>query len=227
MDARPLAILATAMALVVAVGSPALAEGRNFAYTYGYAAEPAGGFGIELRGDFDREPGGRAELGYGVTDQLSVGVKANVVQATGLDALSLEGAARFAKAGQWPVDTGLVVELERPMAGGGPLDLQGILVLEKDLGKFVSDGNLVLGGALAPGGPRYGASWGLGYRVNAAIEPGIQVVYGDTELEDAYGNALFGGASVKASVGHTSAIGGLLFGGGNEIRGTLVLDEEF
>ena len=228
MDPRHPIILSSAAAFVLAVtASPALAGGRNFAYTYGYATGNAGDFGIELHGDFDSAPGGQAELEYSFTDHLSAAAKVRVVQATGVDSLSLKGTARLAEPGEWPVDTGLVAELERPLDMSLPMTVRGILVAEKRVGKVVTDGNVVLATALAPGSPQYGANLGLGYQVTEAFQPGIQIMYGDTEFGDGYANKLFAGASVKETLGHTAVVGGLLYGGANEVRGTLVLVEDF
>lgn len=62
----------------------------------------------------------------------------------GLDAVSWENIVRFSEPGQWPVDVGAMMEIERPRAGSQGWKVTAGPLFQKDFDQFQVNANLLL-----------------------------------------------------------------------------------
>src|SRR5450631_684471 len=97
-----------------------------------------------------------AGLGFGVGitqhwfTELAVQYRKKQSLAAGLDAVEWENTFQFGEPGQWPVDVGMVFNIERPYnTGGNPLKRDSTSIrfgplLQKDFGRVQANFNLIL-----------------------------------------------------------------------------------
>lgn len=229
MARKHLAALPLALTAMMALGAPALADVRTFPHTYPYNTPEAGEREIELYTDYSsaNRLRNQLELGYGVTDHLSLSLYAiydNLHTADRhWDALKLEGRYRLAEAGEWPVDTTLYLEYEKPFAADDPQELEGKVLLEKTLGKVVLGSNLVVAKALGDEPFEYEATFGTAYAVNEDLRVGVEGLY----EEIGAGDKFLAGPTLSFNPGATRLVGGVYFGGANEVQGRLIIGQEF
>ena len=186
-------LLAAAVALAAA---PARADFKTFAHVYPYFTQPEGGKEVEIwngveTGDLSRAGASTlldelAEVEYGITDHWDTSLYWRFQQAPGgpfqLDSWQLESRYRFGEKGLYPVDVELYGELERPVDLGLPFELEGKLILEKDAGHFILQGNFIGEQALATGaglGHRLAFNGGAGYEIRPWIHLGVEILAND------------------------------------------------
>jgi hypothetical protein len=163
----------------------ARADYKAFAHVYPYFTQPEGGTEIEAWTSFDTaDLSHRAastliqeslELEYGITDHWDVSFYWVLSQAPmgplTIDSYRLETRYRFAEKGDWPVDTEIYVEVERPADFSLPFELEAKLILEKDVGHFFFQGNFIAEFKLATGAQ-------FGYLLEFAGGAGVQITPG-------------------------------------------------
>ena len=97
----------------------------------------------------------------------------------GLDACSWENVVRFSEPGQWPVDLGAMVEIERPRAGSQGWSITAGPLLQTDLGQVQLNANVLLT-RIVDGQPfeatQLSYQFQLRYRSDAALEWGMQAL---------------------------------------------------
>jgi hypothetical protein len=169
----------------------ARADYKAFAHVYPYFTQPQGGKEIEIwtsleTGDLSNFAATtliqqNIELEYGITDHWDVSFYSIFQQAPQedyrLDAFSLETRYRFAERGQWPVDTEVYLEFERPTDFNEPSEIEGKLILQKGYKRLFTQLNLISEFKLTNGqqyGYLLGADGGLGFEVTPAFRFGVE-----------------------------------------------------
>jgi len=108
----------------------------------------------------------------------------------GLDAVSWENIVRFSDPGEWPVDAGATVEIERPRAGSPGWKITAGPLFQKDIDQLQVNANFLLQRQF-DGGP--GMATQLSYRLQARyrsdprLEFGMQA-FGDVGAWNHWGN---------------------------------------
>lgn len=122
-------------------------------------------------------------LGTGLTESWFSEIAVSALRARGAstraDAIEWENIVQFAEQGEWPVDTGMVVELDLPRDPYEGASVRVGPLLQKDFGALQVNGNLLVGHHLRqhlesyePTQWRYQAQ--VKYRYQAALEFGVQ-----------------------------------------------------
>ena len=140
------------------------------------------------------------------------------------------------KPGENFIDTGFYLELEKSAHNDQPNNFEGKLLLEKQLGEFVTGANLILGHQF---GPNSGGGWNSGlalqarYRYDQKAEPGFEYYASYGPLDNLYGlketDQRFG-PTLQGKFGHVRYDTGLLFGltdGAQDTTAKLNLEYEF
>jgi hypothetical protein len=170
---------------------PAYADYKAFAHVYPYFTQPKGGREVEVwtsleTGNLDRFAATtliqeNVELEYGITDHWDVSFYTIFQQpplgSFQLTAFTLETRYRLAERGQWPVDTELYFEVERPTEWRAPWEAEGKLILQKGFGHFFAQLNLIAEFKLHDGplyGYFFGADGGFGYQVTPGFRVGVE-----------------------------------------------------
>ncbi|MHB8419689.1 MAG: hypothetical protein ACYDCL_16555 [Myxococcales bacterium] len=186
--------------------APALARAdlKSFAHIYPYFTQPEGGLEVEVWSGFETgsSPVGylhdfalhtllqeQVEVEYGITDHWDVSLysvlEQNPPASTGqpsplvLDSFQVETRYRFAEKGRWPVDTELYLEVERPVDLAQPFELEGKLILGKDIHHFFVQANLIEAETLQSGaafGWDLALYAGAGYEIRPWIRLGVEVL---------------------------------------------------
>ncbi len=123
--------------------------------------------------------------GHGVNDAWFTEVYVQVAnsrpgaQGGGLDAVSWENVVRFADPGQWPVDVGATVEIEKPRAGSQGWKVTAGPMLQKDLDQLQINANVLLERSFNAGSGeltqlRY--QFQLRYRTDPRLDFGMQAL---------------------------------------------------
>ncbi len=198
--ATHLRLAAVSLALLsCSVAVSARADFKAFAHIYPYFTQPAGGMEVEVWNGLETGNLGRlaqstllqeqVEVEYGITDHWDVSLYsvleqapselAGVPAALTFDAFQVETRYRFAEKGQWPVDTELYAEVERPIDLRQPFEGEFKLILEKDVHKLFFQLNLIDAEQLASG-PAFGydlaAHFGVGYEIRPWIRVGVEAL---------------------------------------------------
>ena len=88
-------------------------------------------------------------LGYGVSShwytELAVQYRRKSLAGTALDAVEWENILVFAEPNEWPVDLGLVIDLEQPRDTAEGTAVRVGALLQKEWGRFQGNANLLLG----------------------------------------------------------------------------------
>jgi len=192
-------ILAAALALTLA--RPALADANDYVLDLDFTG---GEREVDTKlGAASAAPNGTraaeaaaVSLGTGVNDywftefylQFASPTAAN--RAAGFDAISWENVVRFAQPGEWPVDLGALLEVERPRAGTQGLTLTAGPMLQTDFDRLQVNVNLwfsrvVDGDNNIP--TQMGYQFQLKYRSDPALEFGMQAL-GDVGSWNRWGN---------------------------------------
>lgn len=230
MARKHLAALPLALTGLMALTAPAMADVRNFPYSYPYNTPEAGERELELYTDLNSSNvlKNQLELGYGITDRWSAslyGVFSNLhTSGRKFDSLKLQTRYRFAEQNELPVDTGVYVEYIQPLEAGKPVELEAKLLLEKTLGNVVFDSNLVVEKELAADEPFvFAATLGGGYAVSDSLKLGVETRYKDI----AAGDKFYAGPTVALNLGATRLVGGVYYGGKGETMGRVIIGQEF
>jgi hypothetical protein len=185
------------------VAAPARGDFKSFAHIYPYFTQPEGGLEVEVWSGFETasDPLGylhdfaqhtvlqeQVEVEYGLTNHWDVSLYSVFEQepasSTETSSLSLEGFQvetryRFAEKGRWPVDTELYLEVERPVNLALPFELEGKLILAKDIQHFFVQANLIESETLQSGsafGWDLACYAGAGYQIRPWIRLGVEVL---------------------------------------------------
>ncbi len=182
----------------------ARADFKALAHVYPYFTQPEGGLEVEVWSGFETgsDPQGylhdpalhtllqeQVEVEYGITDHWDVSLYSVFEQAPPLaagqpspltlDAFQVETRYRFAEKGRWPVDTEVYLEVERPVDLSQPFELEGRLILAKDIRHFFVQANLIDAETLASGaafGWDVALYAGAGYEIRPWIRLGIEAL---------------------------------------------------
>ncbi|MHB8495736.1 MAG: hypothetical protein ACYC9Z_09095 [Casimicrobiaceae bacterium] len=155
-----------------------------------YVATPAVEYGereLELfagtatKGGQDRARASSLAFGYGVTQWWFTEVSARVNRfggaSTHFDAVEWENKFELTEPGEYPVDVGVLVEVERPHDRAEGYELRLGPLLQKDFGPVQANANLFLQRryrAAARGATELAYDWQLKYRWREAFEFGAQ-----------------------------------------------------
>jgi len=207
---RLLLISGIAALLWCGATSTAQADRRIFPYTYPYMTLPEGGLEIEhyleagymemdnpdtqfIEKDTEVFWEHEVELEYGITDHWDLGIY-HVFEEAPYESFEYRGAKlrtryRFAEEGQWPVDTGVYLEVAY---FDNEVELEQRLILAKILGKLEVDFNLKVEQEFEKEKPEN--EWeteyvlnpllGIGYHFNRKFAAGIEYS-GAVEFENA------------------------------------------
>ena len=127
------------------------------------------------------------ELEYGVTDHIQLAYYEvytwDRAQDWERDAFKIEAKARFAEAGQWPVDVALYTEYQNPdgprTALAGSDVLENKVILSKDFGDWNVVGNFVFEKELNSGEPwAYEYTAGVSYAITPTARLGLEIKEG-------------------------------------------------
>jgi hypothetical protein len=216
------------IALLLALVSPAVMAGpADYVYmpTVEYGEKEIDfKFGTEKLPNGDRKQVASLGFGYGVTEYWFTEVYFKN-ERQGSDTLSIgewENKFQLTETGKYPVDLGLVVEIEAPLNRNEAYELKLVPLLQTEFGKMQLNGNLILERTFGPGDhiTALGYQWQAKYRWKETLEFGLQG-FGDMgkwdhwdasdEQDHRMGPAVFGKAhlGVKKVVKYNAA---LLFG---------------
>jgi hypothetical protein len=171
------------LCLALLLPSLAWADRRDFAHVYEYQTMPAHGFDLEFWNTTTLEQFDslaamelKIETEYGITDHWDIALYQILEQDAG-DALhyaatSLETRYRFAERGQWPIDVLVYLELNKAL-DSKDFEIEGKVILAKDLGPVTIAANAVSELVLGNGKPYVNPAWALG--VTWEIKPIIHV----------------------------------------------------
>jgi hypothetical protein len=161
---------------------PAPADVRPYVWTYGYVTPAKGEIELEWWGEFQQKADRlvsipSAEIEYGITDHwvaglYGVGIK-DGAERWKFDAIKLEQRFRLFEPGVLPVDTTLYLEYKHDFVEKVN-ELEGKVILSKDVGKFNATLNLIVERAVEESVTSYGSTAGVSYPVSSKITPGIE-----------------------------------------------------
>ncbi len=131
--------------------------------------------------DADQESAASLGFGYGATQRWFTEFYAKYESAgsgaTHFDAWEWENKFQLTETGQYPVDVGFVVELERPQDHDEGYEVRFGPLFQTDIGKVQLNGNLLFGRnyrASVSGPMQFGYQWQAKYRWMEALEFGLQ-----------------------------------------------------
>lgn len=137
--------------------------------------------GTATRHGADRASAGSIAFGYGVTQRWFTEVSGRFnrfgTASTHFDAFEWENRFELTEPGEFPVDVGLLVEVERPQDRAEGYELRLGPLLQKDYGLVQANANLFVERhyrAAAPESTDLGYQWQIKYRWREAIEFGAQ-----------------------------------------------------
>ncbi|MFM9913315.1 MAG: hypothetical protein ACKVN9_07275 [Methylophilaceae bacterium] len=216
------------IALLLAAISPAVLAGpADYMYlpTVEYGEKEIDfKFGTEKLPNGDRKQVASLGLGYGVTEYwfTEVYFKREREGSDGLSLAEWENKFQLTETGKYPVDLGLVVELEAPINKNEPYEFKLAPLMQTEFGKVQLNGNLVFERKFGPGShvTEMGYQWQAKYRWQPAFEFGLQGFGGMGKWNDwedydnqehRLGPAVFGkfDLGVKQAIKYNAA---LLFG---------------
>lgn len=221
MNRYRIAWLAFATPSMLAMAHPAWAAMRPMPYSFPYETLEEGGRTLGFYSD-DTGAGAlenRLALAVGLTDHFSLTGYASFRQLSAVDALKVEGTYRFAEKGEWPVDTGILVDYAQPIDQAVAPSLAAKLLLEKSFGPLVLMSNLIAAQDLAPNLPGLGATLGASYAVTDRFEPGVEAIL------DA--GRYLAGPTASGAIGPLELTGGVLFGAQNALVARLLVTQTF
>jgi len=140
----------------------------------------------------DNEQKHKIEIGYGVTDHWSTAIVGEFKRsATGSEtrheATAWENIIQLSEQGEYWVDYGLYLEVEKAASDTDADKLEGKLLLEKPVGKLTHTANIILGreiGSNRSDGTEFELAWRTRYRYMPELEPGIEIYWEPGELGD-------------------------------------------
>ena len=227
------AVLAiTGFMFVLLTALPSHADMRPYTWTYGYMTPAKGEVELEWWGEFRKgkeadlyKP--QVELEYGLTDRWVAGLY-GVFEKEGANSwgteIKLEQRYRLFDPGVLPVDTALYLEYAHNFKEDVD-ELEGKVILSKDLGDFNATLNLVAETTFDGDDPELGYTAGISYPINNKIRPAIEAFgsWKGSEMEH------FIGPSVQVSFGKVWINAGAGFGLTNEsdnFRARLIVSHE-
>ena len=137
--------------------------------------------GTGRKGDLARESATSIGIGYGAKEwwftELYVKYKSDNFERAKYDALEWENKFQLTEQGQYPVDLGLLVEIERPTDRTEGWEVKWGPLLQTEFGKWQLNGNLLFERnyhAVASSGTLLQYQWQAKYRLEQALEFGMQ-----------------------------------------------------
>lgn len=122
------------------------------------------------------------EAGYGVTSYWSTAIVAEVADDAShqhrYQATAWENIFQLTEPGEYWVDVGAYLEYEVGQQAGSNDEIEGKLLLEKMVGRYVHTVNLILNrelGSNAANATNFEYAWRTKYLLSKAIEPGIEI----------------------------------------------------
>lgn len=159
------------------VYSPTVEHGeREIDFKYGSAKQPSG----------DRQQAASIGFGYGATDywftEVYLKYEKTSIEGNHLDAFEWENKFQLTETGKYPVDVGLITELEIPRKSGDPYELKLGTLFQTEFGKTQLNGNVYverkyrsdMDGDEGPHNMEMGYQWQAKYRWQPAFEFGVQ-----------------------------------------------------
>lgn len=179
-----------AAGIVVCALGPVLFASASLAGPADYVFTPGVTYGeheIDFKAGRWRAPGGShlsaasIGYGYGVTQHWFTEVYAKFQQPGGesvaLDAYEWENKFQLTETGEYPVDVGFIVELERPKDRSEGNEVRFGPLFQTEAGRFQFNGNALFErhyAAAAPHPMEAGYQWQVKYRWQPALEFGFQ-----------------------------------------------------
>jgi len=161
-------------------------------------------------------------VGYGVTrfwsTELDSEIEKSATMSTRLTMLKWANTIVPFKPGEYWLDAGLYLELDKSMQNHMPNNIETQLLLEKRLGDFINTANLSLSHNFGPNrisGVDSGFSWRTKYHVNDLFEPGIEYYsdFGQLNRDDDFNRQdRVIGPVVQGHFGEVNYDAGVLFG---------------
>ncbi|MEJ2361073.1 MAG: hypothetical protein P8Z75_06545 [Gammaproteobacteria bacterium] len=156
---------------------------------YSPTVEP-GEFELEVRGDntFDNDPAKNAqpeyrlEAGYGIAPRwfttLGTTYARNTAGTLESEEIYWENIIQLTAQGEHWLDAGLYLEYAAPQDNGEPDELEGKVLLEKSVGRYLNTVNLIFVrhvGRDADNATEFEYAWRTSYYHSKAIQPGIEL----------------------------------------------------
>lgn len=171
-------------AMLLTASSLAIAGPADYVYTpaveYG-EKEIDFKFGTGRQGDAARESAASIGFGYGAKEwwftEFYVKYKSDNFETTRYDALEWENKFQLTEPGQYPVDLGLILEMERPTDRTEGWEVKWGPLLQTDFGKWQLNGNLLFERnyrADTPSATVLQYQWQVKYRWQPMVELGFQ-----------------------------------------------------
>ena len=122
-------------------------------------------------------------LGYGVSETwfTEIYLKRENQGGAGLTLAEWENKFQLTETGKYPLDVGLITELEAPLSGDAPWELKFGPLLQTEFGKLQLNGNLLFERAFGkadesgvPSSTNIGYQWQIKYRWQPILELGLQ-----------------------------------------------------
>lgn len=221
MNRNRIALFPIATLTLFAMAHPAAAAIRPMPYSFPYETLEEGGRTLGLYTD-DTGAGAlenQLALAVGVTDHFTLTGYATFKQLNAFDALKVEGTYRFVEKGDWPVDTGILVEYVQPIDQTVAPSLAAKLLLERTFGPLVLMSNLIAAQDLAPNLPGLGATLAASCAVTDRFAPGLEAILDSGRY--------LAGPTASGAIGPLELTGGVLFGAQNALVARLLVTQTF
>ena len=174
----------TIAATILVASASAIAGPADYIYTpaveYG-EKEIDFKYGTGRQGDAARESAASIGFGYGAKEwwftEFYVKYKAADFQRTKYDALEWENKFQLTEQGQYPVDFGLILEIERPTDRSEGWEVKWGPLFQTDFGKWQFNGNVLFERnyrADTPSDTVLQYQWQVKYRLQESFEYGLQ-----------------------------------------------------
>jgi hypothetical protein len=174
----------TIAAITLAASAAAIAGPADYIYTpaveYG-EKEIDFKYGTGRQGDAARETAASIGFGYGAKEwwftEFYVKYKMADFQRTKYDALEWENKFQLTEPGQYPVDVGLILEIERPTDRSEGWEVKWGPLFQTDFGKWQFNGNILFERnyrADTPSDTLLQYQWQVKYRLQESFEYGLQ-----------------------------------------------------
>ncbi len=184
---KKLAVALSAFFVIAVIAAPAAADVRQYVWTYGYMTPVRNEVELEFWYEFQKNSDHTtsiplAEIEYGITDHWVAGLYGVLIKEGSdswkFDEVRLEQRYRLFDPGVLPVDTALYLEYNHNFVENED-ELEGKVILSKDVGQFNASLNLIAAQVLKSGeDTELGYSAGVSYPVSNVIRPGVEA-FGD------------------------------------------------
>lgn len=180
--------------LMLSLASHVHAHLRNYLDTYNYSTLEKGRYEFEFFNDYHDPDNGegywlnQSEVEFGITDRYTMGLYGVFQEGLGFTAFKIENRYRLLEPGEWIVDPALYFEIKDANDHKDEDELEGKIILSKDIGKVnvTFNGILEYEREIEPNGDtewemEAAMSLGACYATGHRITPGIELYSAENE----------------------------------------------